>query len=213
MVDGVDGFEIRQHSDWVEMTASGHRTLSHERSVWAQIGRRSASDDGVIGTGPSQDAAIDKSRPKTVIRRACLPSRKRTFADLALLALVRPIRQFGGDHSRGVMAYILGSDYGPRHSGTDLEFPDGDAALQAYYAKTRIDPASPIKVSWVSGAPIPPEVVPARVRILKGKGPYDWRNVGTPVLVSARFKACVEELDPGRQSPSDECPQTLVLQL
>lgn len=30
------------------------------------------------------------------------------------------------------MAYIVGSDYGARHTGTHLEFPDGDAALQAY---------------------------------------------------------------------------------
>jgi hypothetical protein len=79
-----------------------------------------------------------------------------------------------------------------------LEFLDGDAALQAYYAKTRIDPESPIKARWEGGTPIPSEVVPTRVRILKGKGPYDWANVGNPVLVSGRFRDCVEALDPGR---------------
>lgn len=38
----------------------------------------------------------------------------------------------------------------------------------------------------------------ARADPLKGKGPYDWASVGNPVLVSARFRDCVEALDPGR---------------
>ncbi|HEY1612707.1 MAG TPA: DUF1629 domain-containing protein [Rhizomicrobium sp.] len=96
------------------------------------------------------------------------------------------------------MAYIVLPDYGPRHTGTRLEFPDGDAALKAYCAHARIDAASPIKVSWECGVAIPSAVVPTRVRILKGKGPYDWAQIGNPVLVSSRFRDCVEMLDPGR---------------
>jgi len=79
-----------------------------------------------------------------------------------------------------------------------MDFPEGDAALQAFFAKTRVDSALIIKARWNSGNPILPEVVPARVRVLKGKGPYDYAHVGTPVLVSAAFKKCVETLDPGR---------------
>ena len=96
------------------------------------------------------------------------------------------------------MANIIRVDHGPRYSGTQLEFPEGDAALQAYYAATYIEPNSPIRVSWHSGNPIPPEVLPTRVRVLKGKGPFDWAQVGTPVLVSAAFRHCVEQLNPGQ---------------
>ncbi len=96
------------------------------------------------------------------------------------------------------MAFILGSDYGPRHSGTRLEFPDGNAALRAFFDKTYIQAGSIAKASWVSGIPIPPEVVPTRVRVLSGKGPYDWADVGTSILVSALFKDCVESVDAGR---------------
>ena len=96
------------------------------------------------------------------------------------------------------MAYILGPDHGPRYSGTLMEFPEGDAALQAFFAETPICSGSPIKTRWKGGNPIPAEVVPKRVRVLKGKGPYDYAHVGTPVLVSAAFKECVETLDPGR---------------
>lgn len=96
------------------------------------------------------------------------------------------------------MAYIIGQDYGSSHTGTTVEFPDGDAALRAFYAKTYVEPGLIIKVTWDSGNPIPPEVVPTRARVLKGKGPYDWLNAGGPVLVSGRFRDCVETLDPGR---------------
>ena len=103
-----------------------------------------------------------------------------------------------GLHRGGKLAYILGPDHGPRHSGTLMEFPDGDGALKAFFAETRIYPGSPIKARWNSGNPIPSEVVPRRVRVLKGKGPHDYAHIGTPILVSAAFKDCVERLDPGR---------------
>lgn len=96
------------------------------------------------------------------------------------------------------MAYIISSDYGSRHTGTQLVFPDGDAPLRAFYAATYVEPGTIIKARWDSGNAIPAEAVPRRGRVLKGKGPYDWLNVGGPVVVSARFRDCVESLDPGR---------------
>lgn len=97
------------------------------------------------------------------------------------------------------MAHIIGDDHEGKFIGTELEFTDGDQALKAFLAKTRRAPNTILKATWFTGTPIPPEVVPTRARILEGDALYDWRTVrGGPTLVSARFKDCVEELDPGR---------------
>ncbi|HWD28322.1 MAG TPA: DUF1629 domain-containing protein [Rhizomicrobium sp.] len=97
------------------------------------------------------------------------------------------------------MAYIIGEDYDAKFIDTGVVFSDGDAALKAFFAKTYIAPNSIIKASWVTGNAIPPEVVPTKARIVEGGPLYDWRTVrGGTTLVSDRFKACVEALDPGR---------------
>ncbi|HEX3666146.1 MAG TPA: DUF1629 domain-containing protein [Rhizomicrobium sp.] len=97
------------------------------------------------------------------------------------------------------MAYIIGDDYEAEFIDTEIVFTDGDKALKAFFAKTYIAPDTILKASWFTGNPIPPEVVPAKARIVEGGALYDWRTVtGGPTLVSASFKACVEALDPGR---------------
>jgi hypothetical protein len=97
------------------------------------------------------------------------------------------------------MAHIIGDDYEGKFIGTELEFADGDGDLEAFFAKTRRDPDTILKATWFTGTPILPEVVPTTARIIEGDALYDWRTVhGGPTLVSARFKDCVEELDPGR---------------
>ena len=97
------------------------------------------------------------------------------------------------------MAHIIGDDYDDPFIGTELEFTHGDQALKAFFAKTRRAPDTILKATWFTGTPIPREVVPTRARIVEGEALYDWRTVhGGPTPVSARFKDCVEELDPGR---------------
>jgi len=97
------------------------------------------------------------------------------------------------------MAYIIGDDHEGKFIDTSVAFTDGDQALNAFLAKTRAHPDSIVKATWFSGTQIPPEVVPTKARITEGDTLYDWRTVdGGPTLVSARFKDCVEALDPGR---------------
>jgi hypothetical protein len=97
------------------------------------------------------------------------------------------------------MAYIFGDDFEGKFIKTEVAFTDGDQALNDFFNKTRRAPDSILHATWFTGTPIPPEVVPTRARIIKGNALYDWRTVhGGPTLVSARFKDCVEELDPGR---------------
>jgi hypothetical protein len=97
------------------------------------------------------------------------------------------------------MAYIIGDDYEDKFINTEVEFTDGDKDLNAFFARTPRAPGSILHATWFTGMPISPEVVPTRARIIEGDALYDWRTVnGGPTLVSARFKDCVEELDPGR---------------
>jgi hypothetical protein len=97
------------------------------------------------------------------------------------------------------MAYIIRDDYEDKFIKTSVKSADGNEALEAFFAKTRVNPDTINKANWYTGTPIPPEVVPKKVRIIEGDALYDWRTTGdTGCLVSARFKECVEELDPGR---------------
>ncbi len=97
------------------------------------------------------------------------------------------------------MAYILGDDFEGRFIDTSVEFTDGDQALKAYLSETRARPDSIVKATWFTGNSIPPEVVPKTARITQGDALYDWLTVaGGRTLVSARFKDCVEALEPGR---------------
>ncbi len=97
------------------------------------------------------------------------------------------------------MAYIIGDDYDAKFITIEVAFTDGDQSLKAFFAKTRIAPGSILKATWKTGTPIPPEVVPMKAQIVEEGELYDWRTVkGGPTLVSARFKDCVEEFDPGR---------------
>jgi hypothetical protein len=97
------------------------------------------------------------------------------------------------------MAYILGDDYEGRFTDTSVAFVEGDQALKAFLGRTRINPDTISKATWFTGTLIPAEVVPTRARITEGDALYDWRTVdGGPTLVSARFKDCIEALDPDR---------------
>ena len=97
------------------------------------------------------------------------------------------------------MAYIIGDDHEDRFIGTDVEFSEGDQALRAFFAQTRANPYTINRACWRTGTLIPRDVVPTKARVVKGDAIYDWcRMLGGACLVSARFKECVEELDPGR---------------
>ena len=101
----------------------------------------------------------------------------------------------------GIMAHIIGDDFEGKFIETEVEFTDGDQALEDFFARTPRAPGSILDATWFTGTPILPEVVPTRARIIEGNALYDWRTVhGGPTLVSARFKDCVEELDPGRHA-------------
>jgi len=94
------------------------------------------------------------------------------------------------------MAYVIHGMFGKSVIGYSAE----DAGvLEAYFEHNFVHPGSLKRVSWHSGAPIPPEVMPRRVRLAKAKTMSDWmlmRRGGD--LVSSRVKDAVEELDPRR---------------
>jgi hypothetical protein len=98
------------------------------------------------------------------------------------------------------MAYIIRDDHAYRLGKTEVEFFDDDLkALDAFFDQSVAYPGTFIRATWVSGTWIPPEVMPRRLRLLRGKTMYDWLVVrGGATLVSSRFRDAVEELDPGR---------------
>jgi len=97
------------------------------------------------------------------------------------------------------MAYVIGDNYEDKFCNTIIEFSEGDDALQAFFKATPANPLTINDADWRSGTWIAPEVVPTKVRITEGDAIYDWRTVrGGAILVSGRFRDCVEELDPGR---------------
>ena len=98
------------------------------------------------------------------------------------------------------MAYIIGPDYAYKLGKTEIEyFEDDRKTLRAFFDRTDAFPGTVTSASWVTGTWIPPEVVPRRLRLTKGKKMYDWLTLrGGGTLVSSRLKEVVEELDPGR---------------
>ena len=97
------------------------------------------------------------------------------------------------------MAYFIRRDHDDQFIRTAVEFAEGDQALKAFFASTYAYVDSYTRANWYSGTPIPPEVVPTMARIIEGDAIYDWLTLrGGACMVSDRFKACVEELDPGR---------------
>ena len=97
------------------------------------------------------------------------------------------------------MAHILSDDLEDKFASTDIKFSDGDNALQAFFKTTPANPFTISDANWRSGTSIPPDVVPTKAQLTKGDEIYDCRIVrGGAMLVSARFKDCVEELEPGR---------------
>lgn len=97
------------------------------------------------------------------------------------------------------MAYIIRGSNADQFIETYVEFTEGYEALQAFFDSTYARVDSSGRANWLSGTPFPPELVPTTARIVKGDAIYDWLTMlGGACMVSARLKACVEELDPGR---------------
>jgi len=98
------------------------------------------------------------------------------------------------------MAYIIGPDYAFKLGKTEIEyFEDDRKTLRAFFDRTDAFPGTVTSASWVTGTRIAPEVVPRRLRLIRGKKMYDWLSLnGGGTLVSSRLRDAVEELDPGR---------------
>jgi len=94
------------------------------------------------------------------------------------------------------MAYIIHGSFGKSTIG----YSDADReALYLYFDQSVLYPGTILRQSWHSGAWLPPEVMPRRVRLKQAKTMYDWMLLqGGGDLVSARLRDTVEELDPGR---------------
>jgi len=98
------------------------------------------------------------------------------------------------------MAYIIRTDHSYKLGKTDVKVLDEDRKVVIdFLDNTPAYPGAVARMSWHSGSPIPSEVMPRRLRLLRGKKMYDWLPLqGAGVMVSARFKDAVEELDPSR---------------
>jgi hypothetical protein len=97
------------------------------------------------------------------------------------------------------MAYIIRESFEDKFIKTEVHFDDSREALTNFFKTTKAFPGTVEKASWKTGNVIPPEVVPKRLRITKGKQIYDWLTVrGGGTLVSSAFKDAVEEIEPGR---------------
>jgi hypothetical protein len=97
------------------------------------------------------------------------------------------------------MAYIIRESFEDKFIKTEVHFDDSRDALDNFFKTTKAFPGAIQKASWKSGNVIPPESVPKRLRITKGKQIFDWLTVrGGGTLVSSAFKDAVEEIEPGR---------------
>lgn len=97
------------------------------------------------------------------------------------------------------MAYIIRDSYEDKFIKTDIHVDDSREALDNFFKTTKAFPGTVENASWRSGNAIPPDVVPKRLRITKGKAIYDWRTLrGDGVLVSSGFKDAVEEIERGQ---------------
>src|SRR5215475_5160195 len=97
------------------------------------------------------------------------------------------------------MAYIIRDSFEDKFIETEVHFDDSRDALENFFKTTKAFPGTVQKASWHSGNVIPPECMPTRLRMTKGKQIFDWRTVrGGGTLVSSAFKDAVEEIEPGR---------------
>ena len=97
------------------------------------------------------------------------------------------------------MAYIIRGSNDDKFIHTDVEFTEGYDALKAFFARTHAYVDSTANANWLSGTASRGKAVPKMARIVKGDAIYDWLTMlGGAIMVNARFKACVEELDSGR---------------
>ena len=97
------------------------------------------------------------------------------------------------------MAYIIREDYSNKLGKTEIRFlPDDLKQLNEFFAQSQAYPGSVARATWVSGTWLPPEVMPSRLRLQRGKPAYDWMASDGGLVISPRFKDAVEELDPGR---------------
>jgi len=97
------------------------------------------------------------------------------------------------------MAYIIREDYSNKLGKTEIRFlPDDLKRLDDFFAQSQAYPGSVARATWVSGTCLPPEVMPSRLRLQRGKPAYDWMASDGGLVVSSRFRDAVEELDPSR---------------
>lgn len=98
------------------------------------------------------------------------------------------------------MAYIIRSNLKYKLGKTVVEYFEGDwETVLAFFDQSVAYPGTFVRATWTSGTYIPPEVMPRRLRLTKGKTMYDWLDLrGGGTLVSSRIRDAVEELDPGR---------------
>ena len=97
----------------------------------------------------------------------------------------------GVDTEQETMAVLFGFSYEGKIRASAFEFEEEPRALDAFF-----DSQGYAK-DWKSGLVIPADVVPQRVVRTKGKTIFDFHSVTGAPLVSERFKALVEKLEPG----------------
>ena len=56
------------------------------------------------------------------------------------------------------MAHIIGDDFEGKFIETEVEFTDGDQALEDFFARTPRAPGSILDATWFTGTPILPKV-------------------------------------------------------
>jgi hypothetical protein len=96
------------------------------------------------------------------------------------------------------MAYIIRDNLEDEFANTDIKFFDGDETrLKNFFNSTRANPHTINKADWYTGTQILPAVVPTKLQLARGEAIYDWsRMLGGAVVISERYKHCVEELEP-----------------
>lgn len=125
----------------------------------------------------------------------CDPDQPILNPDGMIGAFARPSRK-----ANPGMAYIIRPDYSFKRGKTQIEYFEEDLeALDAFFEQSVAYAGTILRATWFSGTQLPSEVMPRRLRLVRGKAMYDWLSLsGGGTLVSSRFRGAVEELDPGR---------------
>jgi hypothetical protein len=95
------------------------------------------------------------------------------------------------------MAYIIRGSHEARFSSTVVELSGDVTPLERFFATTPAHPDTISRATWCSGTRIPPDIIPARVKMVKGKRLFDWLTVrGGATLVSSQVKDIIEAIEP-----------------